>query len=320
MPVNDFTTQLKNDNLQHLLTLQNLSLPWIERILDHASGFLDPITHRILKRPTLQNKIVFNLFFEPSTRTRTTFEIAAKHLWADVINFNIEASSQSKGETIRDMVANLSAMHGDLIVIRHRENGMPHFIAQHVSPSVHVINAGDGAHQHPTQGLLDLYTIRHFKKEFRGLRVAIVGDILHSRVARSLIDGLTTLGVKEIHVAGPKGLMPSDIGGWPVNAHTELSEAIDGVDVIVMLRIQQERMETGLIDSMESYRDSYCLTEARLKLANPDVIVMHPGPINREVEITSAVADGAQSVILKQVTFGIAVRMAIMDILVNGVK
>ncbi len=269
------------------------------------------------KVPHLQGKSVFNLFFEASTRTRTTFEIAAKRLSADVINLNIGASSQSKGETLLDTVDNLSAMQADMFVVRHAESGASHLIASHVGPDIHVINAGDGRHAHPTQALLDMYTIRHFKQRFENLRVAIVGDVLHSRVARSQIHALTTLQVPEVRVIGPKTLMPPMIERLGVQVYHDMVRGLKDVDVVIMLRLQNERMNGALLPSRDEYFKYYGLTPAKLVHAKPNAIVMHPGPMNRGVEIHSEVADGMQSVILKQVTFGIAVRMAVMSLLVH---
>jgi aspartate carbamoyltransferase catalytic subunit len=235
-----------------------------------------------------------------------------------VVNLNIATSSQSKGETLLDTVANLSAMHADMFVVRHASSGAPHLIARHVGPEIHVINAGDGRHAHPTQGLLDVYTIRHYKREFTDLTVAIVGDLLHSRVARSEIHALTTLGVPEVRVVGPRTLMPPEIEKLGVRVFHDMNEGLRGVDVVMMLRLQNERMNGALLPSSQEYFRSYGLTPARLALAKPDAIVMHPGPMNRGVEIDSEVADGAQSVILPQVTFGIAVRMAVMAILAGN--
>jgi aspartate carbamoyltransferase catalytic subunit len=272
----------------------------------------------VKKVPLLRGKSVFNLFFEPSTRTRTTFEIAAKRLSADVINLNIAASSQTKGESLLDTVANLSAMQADLFIVRHAQSGAPYLIARHVKPHEHVINAGDGRHAHPTQGLLDLYTIRHYKKEFTGLTVAVVGDILHSRVARSLIHGLTTLGVPEVRVIGPKTLIPAQVGALGVRVFHDMRAGLEGCDVVVMLRLQSERMRGALLPSAQEFNKHYGLTAEKLALAKPDAIVMHPGPINRGVEIDSSVADGPHSVILPQVTFGIAVRMAVMSMIAGN--
>jgi len=272
----------------------------------------------VKKVPLLRGKAMFNLFFENSTRTRTTFEIAAKRLSADVINLNIGASSTSKGETLLDTVDNLCAMNADLFVVRHSQSGAPHLIASHLEAAqrahVHVVNAGDGRHQHPTQGLLDLYTIRHYKKDFRALTVAIVGDVLHSRVARSLIHGLTTMRAAEVRVIAPRTLLPTRVETLGVRVCNDMREGLAGCDVVVMLRLQSERMKGALLPSAGEYFKHYGLTVEKLALAKPDAIVMHPGPMNRGVEIDSAVADGARSVILPQVTFGIAVRMAVLSI------
>ncbi|MEW5863183.1 MAG: aspartate carbamoyltransferase catalytic subunit [Pseudomonadota bacterium] len=304
--------------LQHLLSIEGLPRETIERILATAESFAGVTERDIKKVPLLRGKSVFNLFFEPSTRTRTTFEIAAKRLSADVINLNIAASSQSKGESLLDTVANLSAMQADIFVVRHASSGAPYLIARHVKPHEHVINAGDGRHAHPTQGLLDLYTIRHYKKEFSALTVAIVGDVMHSRVARSLIHGLTTLGAAEVRVIGPQTLIPTGVESLGVRVFHEMRAGLREADVIVMLRLQNERMSGALLPSAQEYFMSYGLTPERLALARPDAIVMHPGPMNRGVEIDSAVADGPHSVILPQVTFGIAVRMAVMSIVAGG--
>jgi aspartate carbamoyltransferase catalytic subunit len=286
----------------------------LTHILDTAQTFVPLADRDVKKVPLLRGKSVFNLFFENSTRTRTTFEIAAKRLSADVFNLNINVSSAAKGETLLDTIANLSAMQADLFVVRHEASGAPYLIAQHVAPHVHVVNAGDGRHAHPTQGLLDMYTIRHFKKDFANLTVAVVGDILHSRVARSNIHALTTLGVAEVRAVGPLTLLPSGLDQMGVRVFTDMKEGIKGADVIIMLRLQNERMGGALLPSAHEYFKHYGLTEEKLALAKSDCIVMHPGPMNRGVEIDSAVADGPHSVILNQVTFGIAVRMAVMSI------
>ena len=301
--------------LQHLLTIEGLPRGVLLHILDTAASFEHVAQQEIKKVPLLQGKSVFNLFFESSTRTRTTFEIAAKRLSADVINLNVNASSQSKGETLLDTVDNLSAMQADMFVVRHAESGAAHLIANHVAPGIHVINAGDGCHAHPTQALLDMYTIRHFKKSFESLKVAIVGDVQHSRVARSQIHALTTLHVPEVRVIGPKTLIPRDVEQLGVQVFHDMAQGLRDVDVVIMLRLQNERMNGALLPSRDEYFKYYGLTPAKLARAKPDAIVMHPGPMNRGVEIDSEVADGMQSVILKQVTFGIAVRMAVMAIL-----
>jgi aspartate carbamoyltransferase catalytic subunit len=308
----------KHGELIHLLSIEGLPKAVLHHILDTASTFLSVSDREVKKVPLLRGKSVFNLFFENSTRTRTTFEIAAKRLSADVINLDIAKSSASKGESLLDTIANLSAMHADMFVVRHSESGAPYLIAQHCAPHVHVVNAGDGRHAHPTQGLLDMYTIRHFKKDFTQLRVAIVGDIVHSRVARSDIHALTTLGVPEIRAVGPKTLVPGDLREMGVRVCHDMAEGIKDADVIIMLRLQNERMSGAMLPSAGEFFKSYGLTEAKLALAAPDAIVMHPGPINRGVEIDSSVADGQHSVILPQVTFGIAVRMAVMSIIAGN--
>ena len=304
--------------LQHLLSIEGLPREILVQILDTAESFAGVTEREVKKVPLMRGKSVFNLFFEPSTRTRTTFEIAAKRLSADVINLNVAVSSQSKGESLLDTVANLSAMQADVFVVRHGSSGAPYLIARHVKPHEHVINAGDGRHAHPTQGLLDLYTIRHYKKTFDNLTVAIVGDVLHSRVARSQIHALTTLGVPEVRVIAPKTLLPTGVERMGVRVFNDMREGLRGVDVIMMLRLQNERMSGALLPSSQEYFKSFGLTPEKLRLAKPDAIVMHPGPINRGVEIDSAVVDGKQSVILPQVTFGIAVRMAVMSIVAGN--
>ena len=308
----------RHGELTHLITTEGLSRDILTHILDTAQTFV-PLAERDVKKvPLLRGKSVFNLFFENSTRTLTTFEIAAKRLSADVFNLNINVSSAAKGETLLDTIANLSAMQADLFVVRHQASGAPYLIAQHVAPHVHVINAGDGRHAHPTQGLLDMYTIRHFKKDFSNLTVAVVGDVLHSRVARSNIHALTTLGVAEVRAVGPLTLLPSGLDQMGVRVFTDMNEGIKGADVIIMLRLQNERMGGALIPSSHEYFKHYGLTQEKLALAKADCIVMHPGPMNRGVEIDSAVADGPHSVILNQVTFGIAVRMAVMSIVAGA--
>lgn len=312
--------QLNNQGeLRHLLTIEGLPRDILTAILDTAAPFTEVAEREVKKLPLLRGKSVFNLFFENSTRTRTTFEIAAKRLSADVINLNINTSSASKGESLLDTVDNLAAMQADMFVVRHASSGAPFLIAEHLAATrrdhIHVVNAGDGRHAHPTQGLLDMYTIRHYKQDFTRLTVAIVGDVLHSRVARSQIHALTTLGVPEVRVIAPKTLLPTDIERLGVRVFHDMNEGLRGVDVVMMLRLQNERMNGALLPSAQEYFKSYGLTTAKLTLAKPDAIVMHPGPMNRGVEIDSAVADGEHSVILPQVTFGIAVRMAVMSML-----
>jgi aspartate carbamoyltransferase catalytic subunit len=304
--------------LRHLLSIEGLPREVLVHILDTARSFLSVTEREIKKVPLLRGKSVFNLFFEPSTRTRTTFEIAAKRLSADVINLNVATSSQTKGETLLDTVDNLAAMHADMFVVRHATSGAPYLIARHVSPEIHVINAGDGRHAHPTQALLDVFTVRHYKGGFEHLKVAIVGDVLHSRVARSEIHALTTLGVPEVRVVAPRTLVPPHVEKLGVRVCHDPAEGLRGVDVVMMLRLQNERMRGALLPSAREFFRHYGLTPERLALAAPDAIVMHPGPMNRGVEIDSAVADGPQSVILPQVTFGIAVRMAVMAILAGS--
>lgn len=305
--------QLNADKtLKHLLTTEGLPRKLIEQILETADQFVSVGDRDVKKVPLLRGKSVFNLFFENSTRTRTTFEIAAKRLSADVINLNINASSASKGESLLDTIDNLAAMNADMFVVRHAESGAAHLIAQHVKPGIAVINAGDGRHAHPTQGLLDMYTIRHYKKSFHNLSVAIVGDILHSRVARSGIHALTTLGCPDVRVIGPKTLIPTAVERMGVTVHHDMQRGLEGCDVVIMLRLQNERMSGSLLPSAHEYFKSYGLNAEKLSRAKPDAIVMHPGPMNRGVEIESGIADGTQSVILPQVTFGIAVRMAVM--------
>jgi aspartate carbamoyltransferase catalytic subunit len=304
------------------LTLEGLPAPIVTQILDTAEPFVSIAEREVKKVPLLRGKAMFNLFFENSTRTRTTFEIAAKRLSADVINLNIGVSSTAKGETLLDTVDNLCAMNADLFVVRHSQSGAPHLIASHLTASgrthVHVVNAGDGRHAHPTQGLLDLYTIRHYKRDFRGLTVAIVGDVLHSRVARSLIHGLTTMHTAQVRVVAPRTLVPTRVEALGVEVFNDMREGLRGCDVVVMLRLQSERMKGALLPSAGEYFKHYGLTVDKLEVANPDAIVMHPGPMNRGVEIDSAVADGARSVILPQVTFGIAVRMAVLSIVAGN--
>ena len=308
--------------LAHLLSTDGLPREILTQILDTASSFLEVSDRDVKKVPLLRGKSVFNLFFENSTRTRTTFEIAAKRLSADVINLDVARSSTAKGETLLDTIDNLVAMHADMFVVRHAASGAPYLIVDHLRrigrSDVHVVNAGDGRHAHPTQGLLDMYTIRHYKKDFANLRVAVVGDILHSRVARSDIHALNTLGVGEVRAVGPQTLLPTDIARMGVQVCHRIEDGIRDCDVVIMLRLQNERMNGALLPSAREYFRSYGLTPERLALAKPDAIVMHPGPMNRGVEIDSRVADGPQAVILPQVTFGIAVRMAVMSIVAGN--
>ncbi len=308
----------ENGKLRHFLTTEGLKRQLLVDILDHAENFTT-VGHRSIKKiPLLRGSTIANLFFEPSTRTRTTFELAAKRLSADVLNININTSATTKGESLLDMLRNLEAMHCDMFVVRHARSGAAHFIARHVAPHIRVINAGDGSHAHPTQAMLDMFTIRRHKGEFADLRVAIVGDILHSRVARSQIHALTTLGVHEVRVIGPETLLPREVKNLGVHVHHDLRAGLTGVDVVIMLRLQRERMAGALIPSEHEYFELYGLTAEKLAFARPDAIVMHPGPINRGVEIDSEVADGPRSVILEQVSNGIAVRMAVMSIIMGN--
>ena len=308
----------EDGKLKHFLSVEHCPRSLLENILDTAAGFVEVGDRAIKKVPLLRGKTVVNLFFEASTRTRSTFELAAKRLSADVLTIDIARSATSKGESLQDMLWNLEAMSSDMFVVRHQDSGAPSFIAEHVTPNVAVINAGDGRHAHPTQAMLDMYTIRHYKGRFAGLKVAIIGDILHSRVARSQIHALNILGAEEVRVIGPRTLMPVDIESLGVNVYTDLHQGLRDVDVVIALRLQKERMDSALLPSESEFFRLYGLTNDRLRSAKPDAIVMHPGPINRGVEIASEVADGERSVILHQVTFGIAVRMAVMAMCIAG--
>ncbi len=306
-----------NGKLKHFLTIEGLKKNHLIDILDLAESFATVGGKSVKKVPLLRGKTIINLFFETSTRTRTTFELAASRLSADVQSINIATSATSKGESLLDMLHNLEAMHCDMFVVRHNESGAAHFIAKHVAPHVSVINAGDGRHAHPTQAMLDMFTIRRHKGEFHKLKVAIVGDILHSRVARSEIHALNTLGVGELRVVGPKTLIPTALGNIGAHIFHDMEQGLAGVDVVIMLRLQKERMQGALLPSENEYFQRYGLTEEKLALAAPDAIVMHPGPINRGVEIASSVADGPQSVILEQVSNGLAIRMAVMSMVLG---
>ena len=301
---------------RHLLGIEGLSREDIVGILDLAETFLE-ISERPLKKvPTLRGKTVINLFLEPSTRTRTSFEIAAKRLSADAINISGSASSVVKGETLIDTAKNLMAMAPDVIVLRHSHSGGPHLIAQNVDAAV--INAGDGTHEHPTQALLDCLTIRKHKKKLEGLEIAICGDISHSRVARSGILALTTLGAK-VRVAGPQTMLPVGIEAMGAKAFPRLEQAVEGTDVVMMLRIQKERLSgPALFPNTREYSRYFGLNARMLDRAKPDAIVMHPGPVNRGVELDPSIADGPRSVILDQVTNGVAVRMALLYLLAGG--
>jgi len=305
-------------SLRHFLTVEGLDRAILTRILDTAESFISVGEREIKKVPLLRGKTVVNLFFESSTRTRTTFEIAAKRLSADVINLNPSRLSTSKGETVLDTVKNLEAMHTDLFVVRDSFSGAAYLVAQHVLPHVSIINGGDGRHAHPTQAMLDVFTIRQHRPDFNNLVVAIVGDILHSRVARSQIHALNILGAAEVRVIAPRTLLPTEVERLGVRPYTDMRKGLKDVDVIMMLRLQRERMQGSLIASEQEYFNLYGLTSDKLALAKPDALVMHPGPINRGLEIASDVADGPHSVILDQVTNGIAVRMSVMAILLGG--
>jgi aspartate carbamoyltransferase catalytic subunit len=298
-----------------ILGIRDLSANEIHLILETAESFIEVSTREIKKVPTLRGKTVINLFFEASTRTRTSFEIAGKRLSADVINISSSSSSVVKGETLIDTARNLEAMNPDIIVLRHSSVGAPHVLARLLRQSI--INAGDGAHEHPTQALLDLMTIRQKKGRIEGLRVAIVGDIAHSRVARSDILGLQKLGAK-VCVAGPATMLPRFIGQMGVTAYGNIEEAIRGADVVMMLRIQTERQQISVFPSLREYSTYFGLNRNNVKLAKEDVIIMHPGPTNRGVEIAPDVADGPYSVILNQVTNGVAVRMALLYLLTGS--
>ncbi len=294
---------------KHLLGLEELSREEILHILNTADTFTDVSTRSIKKVPALRGRVVVNLFFEDSTRTRTSFSLAASRLSADVIEFSAKVSSISKGETLVDTARNIEAMGVDVIVIRHSAPGAPHYLARCVD--VPIVNAGDGAHEHPTQALLDMFTIRQIKGRIDGLKVAIVGDIAHSRVARSNIWGLTKLGAKVI-VVGPTTLVPSSMKAMGVEISHNLDEVLGEIDVINMLRVQRERITSNVFPSVEEYTRLFGLNAERMARAKKDLLVMHPGPINRGIELTSEVADGANSAILKQVTNGLAVRMAVL--------
>ena len=308
----------ESGKLKHFLTIEGLKRDLLTDIMDRAEQFSSLSGRQVKKVPLLRGKTIMNLFFEDSTRTRTTFELAAKRLSADVMSLNINTSATSKGESLLDTLHNLQAMHADMFVVRHNQSGAAEFIAQHVAPHVSVINAGDGCHAHPTQAMLDMFTIRRHKQYFPDLCVAIVGDVLHSRVARSQIQALATLGVGEVRIIGPQTLLPSDSHTLGVHVYHDMEKGLKDVDVIITLRLQFERMQGALLPSAQEYYESYGLTQAKLNLAKPDAIVMHPGPINRGVEIASPIADGPQSVILEQVTHGIAVRMAVMSMVLGS--
>lgn len=310
----------EHGNLKHFVTIEGLSKETLNTILDTAETFIND-NNQLITSPLLEGRTVMNLFFENSTRTRTTFEAAAKRLSANVLNIDIARSSTAKGETLRDTLWNLQAMAADIFVVRHSSSGAAHFIAKDVCPNVAIVNAGDGQHAHPTQAMLDMLTIRReTKKSFEALSIAIIGDIKHSRVARSDVAALQTLGCKDIRVIAPNTLLPYGFSeyGEGVRLFNQMDEGVKDCDVIMTLRIQNERIESPALASQLEFHKMYGLNEARLALAKPHCIVMHPGPMNRGVEITSSIADGAQSVILNQVTNGIAVRMAVLALSMNG--
>ena len=298
-----------------LLGIADLSPQEISLILDTAEAMKEVGERPIKKVPALRGKTVVNLFFEPSTRTRTSFEIAEKRLSADTLNIAVASSSVVKGETLADTALNLEAMHPDMIVLRHSSSGACHLLSRICKSAI--VNAGDGMHEHPTQALLDAFTIRERKKRLAGLKVAIVGDLLHSRVLRSNIQLLTKMG-SDVWVCGPPTLIPAEIARFGVHATSNVDEAIRDADVVMLLRIQLERMEGAYFPSLREYFSVFGMTEARLRQAKPDVIIMHPGPMNRGVEIASEVADGPYSVILDQVANGVAVRMAVLYLLAGG--
>ncbi len=303
-------------NSKNLLGIKELSPEEIYQILETADSFKDVLKRDIKKVPPLRGKTVVSVFFEPSTRTRTSFTLAAKKLSADVVNFSVPTSSVVKGERLKDTALTIQSLGADFIVIRHAASGVPHFLSNILDISV--VNAGDGANEHPTQALLDLFTIQSHKKKIKGLTVAIIGDIAHSRVAKSNIYALTKLGAN-VRVICPPTLMPAEIEKLGIDVFHSIEEGIKDTDVVMTLRLQLERQHKGFLPSLEEYFKLYGLTSQRMKLANDDAIVMHPGPMNRGVEIESAVADGPQSVILEQVTNGLAVRMAVLYLL-SGVK
>ena len=310
----------KNGNLKHFLSIEGLSQPLLHTILNYAESFATVDKRPVKKVPLLRGKTIANLFFEPSTRTRTTFELAAKRLSADILNLNISTSATSKGEILSDTLRTLEGLHCDMFVVRHSNSGAAYYIASQVAPHISVINAGDGRHEHPTQAMLDMFTIKQHKKDFAKISVAIVGDILHSRVARSEIHALNMLGASEVRIIAPHTLIPKDIEKLGVHIYHDMNKGLEDVDVVVMLRLQRERMRGALLPSEDEYFKRFGLTNERMKNTKKDAIVMHPGPINRGVEIDSDVADGKHSVILQQVSHGIAIRMAIMAMVMGQIN
>ncbi len=317
LPDPQFNTQGK---LHHFIDLDGLDRSLLTQILDTAEGFAGVGDRTVKKVPLLRGKTVANLFFENSTRTRTAFELAAKRLSADILNVDLVTSSTKKGESLLDTLHVLEALQCDMFIVRHGDSGAAHFIARHVSPGINIINGGDGQHSHPTQGMLDMFTIRRHKGDFANLCVVIIGDIRHSRVARSDISALAKLGTGEIRVVGPRTLIPADVESLGVTVYPNLDKALVGADVVMGLRLQKERMLSATVPSSSEFYRTYGLSPERLALAKPDALVMHPGPTNRGVEIAGSVADGAQSVILEQVTYGIAVRMAVMSIVMGNAE
>lgn len=309
--------QPSDGRLRHLLTLAGLGAPTLRALLERAQAYVVRPGEAVRRHDTLRGKTIANLFFEASTRTRASFELAARRLGADVLNLDINLSSAAKGETVLDTVRTLQAMNVDAFIIRHNESGIQQLVAEQVAPHVAIINAGESHANHPTQGLLDVLTIRQHKQDFPNLRVAIVGDVRHSRVARSAIHALQTLGVKDLRLVGPENLLPKDedLPGMHV---TDMGDGIRDCDVVMLLRIQKERMQDSVIPDFAAYHAQYGMDEKRLELLHPDAIVMHPGPVNRSVEISDHVADGPRSVILDQVNNGIAVRMAVLETLLEN--
>ena len=308
----------KAGRLKHFLTIEGVDRSMLTEILDTAESF-NGISGRTEKKvPLLRDKVICNLFFENCTRTRTAFELAARRLSADVLNLNFNTSAATKGEPLLDTLRNLESMHVDMLAVRHTDSGAAHFLARHAASHVSIINAGDGHHAHPTQAMLDMFTIRRHKGDFCGLRVAIVGDILHSGIARSQILALNTLGTSEVRIIGPRTLLPSCSRNLGVHIFRDLEEGLRDVDVVIVLGLQKGLMQNALIPSEHEYFQLFGLTEARLAAAKEDAIVMHSGPVNRGVEMDSQVADGTRSVILQQVNFGIAVRMAVMSTVLGG--
>lgn len=306
----------------HILDVDDFSREEIELVFNTTQAMKEVLSRPIKRVPALRGKTLITLFYEPSTRTRLSFELAAKNLGADAANLSATASSVTKGESLVDTVSTLEALGADMVVMRHPQSGAPDIAAQYIKASV--INAGDGWHAHPTQALLDLYTIQEHKESLKGLKAVIIGDILHSRVARSNIWGLTTMGV-DVTLCGPPTLLPDEMGKQnhhlpPTDIEHDIERALDGADVVMMLRLQLERQQSGLLPSIREYVQLYQLTEARLKLAKPDALVLHPGPINEEIEIAPAIVHGPQSLINKQVSNGVAVRMALLYILAGSQK